>query len=312
MDKPTKIQYCEKCGTKIEKIEITHKPKPIKISTYMKDVISKLLWYTPNNKHSKQSYTEPILEDKLYEDFCFDYILNNMEVDPQNVTLIKHNKFFDNIETPYRESACRKCQVIFFQTDNDQTKTETLIRHIRNSVSHGYFNIIYGDTEKEDMFVGFDETPSGKCTAILHIQPVKLLNAIDFLTGEYPQLQEMLTAHALKKCGYKIGREEKFFDNNSCYEFDIIAEKNGKTYCFEIKDYKSKYIPQITITSQMLYYKNVSSQYNFTPVLLCDKSLLTEQTKQLLKGKNIIVLDRNCISNLLSGIDVLENISQGN
>ena len=47
----------------------------------------------------------------------------------------------------------------------NETKTSAVLRHIRNAIAHGYFNIV------ENLIVGFDYKPVNKyeekCTAFL-------------------------------------------------------------------------------------------------------------------------------------------------
>ena len=92
---------------------IVHDPKPISLSDDMDVIIKNLLWYAPNID-SYQAIKNELIQDKIYDDFSFAYIMNKMGMDEnRDVKWIEPNDTFDDEDWDYYESEiCCNCQKI--------------------------------------------------------------------------------------------------------------------------------------------------------------------------------------------------------
>ena len=85
------------CGSRSTiNYEIVHNPQPIPLSETMDKVIKDLLWYAPNID-SYQAVKNELISDKIYDDFSFSYIMNQMQmVEERDVKWIEPNDPFDD------------------------------------------------------------------------------------------------------------------------------------------------------------------------------------------------------------------------
>ena len=92
------------CGSRITvNYEIVHNPQPIPLSETMDKVIKDLLWYAPNID-SYQAVKNELISDKIYDDFSFTYIMNQMQmVEERDVKWIEPNDPFDDDDWNYYE-----------------------------------------------------------------------------------------------------------------------------------------------------------------------------------------------------------------
>ncbi len=89
-------QCCEKPNMK--EYDIIHKPIPLELDEKMDNIIKSVLWYVPNID-SFQAPKLEIIENKIFEDFVFDYILNLLGMDKEkDVKLLNHNDVVDDTD----------------------------------------------------------------------------------------------------------------------------------------------------------------------------------------------------------------------
>ena len=222
------------CGDRITvNYEIVHNPQPIPLSEAMDKVIKDLLWYAPNID-SYQAVKNELISDKVYDDFSFTYILNKMKmVEDRDVKWIEPNDPFDeNDWSFYENSICTHCQKIIVTRQKNLSKTNDLLRCLRNCIAHGHFAIV------DDYIIGFNKhttknNPDGVKKAVIKIKPEMLLSALRSLTS--PMAKELLVAYAFEKAGYTIIQQPA-----ASYQLDLLIEKAGKQYTIEIKDYRGQ------------------------------------------------------------------------
>lgn len=213
--------------------EIVHNPQPIALSNDMDEVLKNLLWYAPNID-SYQATKSELISDKVYDDFSFTYILSKMGmVENQDVKWIEPNDPFDEDDwTFFENSICTRCQKIIVTRQKNLSKTNDLLRCLRNCIAHGHFSIV------DDYIIGFNKhttknNPKGVKKAVIKIKPEILLTALRSLTA--PMGKELLVAYAFEKAGYTVIQQPAV-----SYRFDLLIEKAGKKYAIEIKDYRGQ------------------------------------------------------------------------
>ena len=241
------FEKCCGCRSSVA-YEITHNPKPISLSYDMDEIIKNLLWYAPNID-SYQAGKNELIQDKLYDDFSFTYILNYMKMDEKkDVKWIEPRDSFDDDEWNYFvEGICCNCQKIIITRQKNLSKTNDLLRCLRNSIAHGHFAIV------DDYIICFNKNnsktnPDGIRKAVIKIKPKLLLDALKLLAS--PKAKEQLLAYAFRRIGYNISRE---LDSQK-WRFDLLLEKDGKKYVIEIKDYVISSSPKHRTISRSIGY----------------------------------------------------------
>lgn len=295
------VRCCESCNTIAYKI--IHNPQPIDLSDVMDKTIKNLLWYVPNID-SFQAVKNELISDKLYDDFSFTYILNKMGmVEDRDVKWIEPNDSFDKNDWNYFEnSICTHCQKIIITRQKNLSKTNDLLRCLRNCIAHGHFSIV------NDYIIGFNKhttknNPNGVEKAVIKIKPEMLLSSLRSLTS--PIAKELLVAYAFERVGYKVIQQPKTQE----YAFDLLVEKDGRQYAIEIKNYEGHLFLHPEHLEGIL-----SSAEEMSPdierVLLIDTSRVTKAVRTLEKKVgNIRIVDISQVKALLqeNPIDILAN-----
>lgn len=289
-------EFLECCSsTSKVKYTIEHRPKPIELSQDLLIAIEHLLWYVPNIS-SVQSKKHEMIEDNVYSDFCFSYILSRIGLSPSDVKWITGTGGIpQELIDKYTGEVCVNCQKLILKASN-KTKTSDLLRHIRNCIAHGNFNVC------GDMLIGFD-TYKDDTTAIVKIRPQTLLNALKML--DHPITKEALFAYGFEKLGYHVERQQ------GNIRWDMVISKESRKYCVEIKVAKSKgqYIHEDEFSSMIgRYLERQMPSNDMIPVLIIDTGRLTVAAKKKFSDKSFKVIDINAIKQMLQGIDVLAEI----
>ena len=294
------------CGSRITvNYEIVHNPQPIPLSETMDKVIKDLLWYAPNID-SYQAVKNELITYKIYDDFSFTYIMNQMQmVEERDVKWIEPNNPFDDDDWNYYEkSICNNCQKIIITRQKNLSKTNDLLRCLRNCIAHGHFAIV------DDYIIGFNKhttknNPEGKKKAVIKLKPGLLLDAIKSLTS--PMAKELLVAFAFERAGYTIIRQP-----GASYWFDLLIEKNEKQYAIEIKDYRGKpYLHPEHINSFL--YASEQLLPSVERVLFIDTSRVTKAVREIEKElNNFRIVDLSQVKDLLQEkpVDILFPVEQ--
>lgn len=188
----------ENCKKKVP-YTIEHEKKPLDLTKEMTKNLEYLLWYVPNI-NSAQSQENELTSSLNFENFVFGIIKNYMNLENKDVVFLEY--IDRDIVKFYDKKICPHSQKIILTKSEGESKTDCLLRHIRNSLAHGNFNIV------EDMLVGFDYKygPGGEeiCTGIFKIFPKNLLRGLSSLDEEVTA--EGLAQIALQRTGYQLER----------------------------------------------------------------------------------------------------------
>lgn len=286
----------EQCKNRVP-YSIKHKNRPLKLSEDMTKTLEYLLWYVPNI-NSAQSQDNELTSSLNFENFVFGIIKNYMSLENKDVAFLE---YIDNdIVKFYEKKICPHSQKIILTRSEGESKTDCLLRHIRNSLAHGNFNIV------EDMLVGFDYKfgPQGSeiCTGIFKIFPKNLLRGLSSLDEEVTA--ENLAQIALQRTGYDL---ERFNNEDRETSFDFYVKKGSKRYALEIKKYKDTEVLSEKEVQKLL--DKFSDLYErIIPVLFVNTSFLKKETKEKLKKERVIILDIKNILKMLDGRDILAEI----
>lgn len=144
---------CEKISYSIE-----HNKKPLELSKMLVEAIEMLLWYSPNNKNSSQSFRNEYLSDITFDNAVMTYFTRYMGMKSEDIRFIEEPSIPQNLLSPYMNKACVPCQKIIVARKNSkkeqESKMDCIIRHLRNCLAHGRFNFLFGDN-----IIGFDTLP---------------------------------------------------------------------------------------------------------------------------------------------------------
>lgn len=286
----------EDCEKKVS-YSIKHDDKPLKLSEEMTKNLEYLLWYVPNI-NSAQSQENELTSSLSFENFVFGIIKNYMNLENKDVTFLDY--IDPDIVKFYDKKICPHSQKIILTKSAGESKTDCLLRHIRNSLAHGNFNLV------EDMLVGFDYKfgPGGQeiCTGIFKIFPKNLLRGLSSLDEEVTA--EGLAQIALQRTGYDL---ERFNNEDRDTSFDFYVKKGAKRYALEIKKYKDTEVLSEKEVQKLL--DKFSGLYEkIIPVLFVNTSFLKKETKEKLKKERVIILDIKNILKMLEGRDILGEI----
>ena len=286
----------EECEKKVS-YSIKHEDKPLKLSEEMTKNLEYLLWYVPNI-NSAQSQENELTSSLSFENFVFGIIKNYMNLENKDVAFLDY--IDPDIVKFYDKKICPHSQKIILTKSSGESKTDCLLRHIRNSLAHGNFNLV------EDMLVGFDYKfgPGGQeiCTGIFKIFPKNLLRGLSSLDEEVTA--EGLAQIAIQRTGYDL---ERFNNEDRDTSFDFYVKKGAKRYALEIKKYKDTEVLSEKEVQKLL--DKFSGLYEkIIPVLFVNTSFLKKETKEKLKKERVIILDIKNILKMLEGRDILGEI----
>ena len=268
-------------------------PRPKDWDKDVMDAIQMLLWYIPNID-SVQSFSDDLIRSKAFENLTFDYVLDCLGMSYKDVLFIRPGgEIFDEYWDYYQGEVCTSCQKIIIVRQKNKTKTEDLLRCIRNAVAHGDFTVV------GDMFVGFNEH-KGEKKAIIKIRPKNLIRALSNISIQSEYNKAKLIDANLRKNGFKTQVEPKIVDKETkrIYYLDILAEKNGLKYIVEIKDISYKTYLSLgefmRILESVEKYRKALDQEKAKLVLVIDEARLTKECWQIAeKYDDLIVLDLN-------------------
>ena len=280
--------------------KIEHSPRPIKLSEEMDKIIKNLLWYIPNID-SYQATKNELISDRIYDEFSFTYIMEQMGMkESRDVRWIGQKEVISKEDWEFFEGEiCTNCQKIIVAKYSTLSKINTLLTTIRNSIAHGHFAIV------EDYIIGFNlklssKDPEGLRKAIIKIKPKPLLSALEKLAS--PMGKELLLAYAFRRVDYDVTEPK-----NRSRDFDLCLEKNGKKYVIEIKSYRGQ--TYLHPEHVMRFLKRAEKSLpGVERILLVDTSRVTKSVRQLeSKIKDFRIADINDVKLLLGEepVDIL-------
>lgn len=287
------------CSNPVE-YSIHHK-KPLELSPEMTKMIEYLLWYVPNID-SIQSPKNELVESLTFDNFTFGILKSYMGLTNKDVAFLD---FIDpQIVNYYSKKICPDAEKLILTLGRNESRTAALLRHVRNAIAHGFFNLV------GDLFVGFDYRTEGsklvECTAIIKIRPASLLEALTSLDSEVTA--ERLATMAFQQTGYHVTQNQ---NKSSDSRFDFYLRKNQKQYAVEVKKYPNdEILPHSEVDALVRQFERICKEC--TPVLFINTSLLSEKSKEQLLQERVILLDSKNIQKMLNGRDMLAEIDRDN
>lgn len=278
---------------------LIHKEIPIKLSSDMWAALAYLLWYVPDIS-SIQSKSNELISNKEYDYYTFVEIMTYMDLRDEDCLFT--NQIDEKIASEYKKRICTNSQKLILSQSDGETKTESLLRHIRNAIAHGSFNIV------DDLMVGFDEKIIGKdeakTTAIFKIKPKNLLNALKMLNEDLTN--QKLISKALKNTSYWVEPYQEGFERSN--KFDLYAKKNERRYAVEIRNYKSQRDIDKGFARKLADNFEKLKNERVRPVLVINTSFLQEESKNELIAADVLILDVKNIKKMLKGRDMIREI----
>lgn len=281
------------------KYQIKHQEIPISLSKELREGIYYLLWYVPNIK-SEQSEKNELLLNPQYDDFIFVELMNAMDLADEDVLFTE--TITNHMISPFLVEICTKCPKIMMTIAGGETKTMALLRHIRNAIAHGNFNVI------GNMVVGFDlqrYEDKVEYRGFFKINPNRLLDALRKIQFDYNSQQ--LIKEAFNNTGYFIESYQEKYKRS--HDFELFARKNNKKYAIDIKNYKyDKVVDQDFVKQLIIQYEGLVN--DITPILIINTSFLDDSSKKELLTHNVIILDVKNIQKMIKGRDMVAEIER--
>lgn len=288
----------DSCNNK-KKYSITHEEIPIHLSRDLREAIYYLLWYVPNIK-SEQSETNELLLNPEYDEYLFLEIMKAMDLADTDVLFTE--SISEDLIKPFLNEICTNEQKLIMTIAGGETRTMAVLRHIRNAIAHGNFNVI------DNLVVGFDIQRYEHTTeyrGFFKIDPTNLLDALKKIQFDYNS--QKLVVSAFKNTGYFIEPYEEKYKRS--HEFELFAKKNGNKYAIDIKNYKYNN----TVSEEFI--NNLLDQYEgllegITPILIIHSAYLDDRSKDKLLNRNVIILDVKNVKMMISGRDMVAEIER--
>lgn len=284
------------------KYEIKHKNIPIKLNKDLDEAIKYLLWYVPNI-NSEQARREDLLTNREYDDYIFVELMEAMNL--RDIDVLFTDEIPKFIVKDFKEGICLNDQKIVMTLADGETKTMSLLRHIRNAIAHGNFNVV------ENLLIGFDIKKLAEekieYRSIFKINPKGLVIALRRILFDLSN--EEFISEAFRRAGYKVEPFQEEYQRS--HLFDLFARKNDRRFAIEIKNYKSTdKISDDIIHNLIKDFKGLGQ--GFIPILIINSSYLTERSKEKLLKADVIVLDIKNIKKMHKGRDMVAEILRDN
>lgn len=291
----------QRCKNKIE-YQIKHEEIPIKLDENLDEAIKYLLWYVPNI-NSEQANKEDLLTNIEYDDYVFEELMASMKL--RDIDVLFTNSIEDYIVEDFKEGICTNDQKIVMAIADGETKTMSLLRHVRNAIAHGNFNVVEG------LLVGFDikrlAEEKIQYRGIFKINPEGLLRALRKILFDLSS-QEFIS-EAFRKAGYWVEPYQEEYQRS--HRFDLYAKKDGKRFAVEIRNYDYGHkVSKKEISSMIKDFRGAVE--DLIPVLIINSTYLTDAAKNKLLRERVIILDIKNIKKMHKGRDMVSEILRDN
>lgn len=288
----------DSCDNK-RKYKIKHDDVPIKLSKDLREAIYYLLWYVPNIK-SEQSEVNELLLNPQYDDYLFFEIMKSMNLNDSDVLFTES---IDNeMIRPFLSEICTKEAKLIMTKAGGETKTMAVLRHIRNAIAHGNFNVI------DNIVVGFDLKRYDDKTeyrGFFKLDPTNLLGALKKI--QFDSNSQKLITTAFNNTGYFVEAYEEKYQRS--LDFELFARKNGKKYAIDIKNYEYEAVVSDEFIEKLLnQYEGLLD--SITPILIIHSSYLNDKSKKELLDHDVIILDVKNIKKMIDGRDMVAEIER--
>ena len=283
--------------------------RSINKSTDIFNAITTLMWYSPNMHSSSRSISISYLSNPIFENAIITYYLRYLKLLPEDICFIpvsskKEDKISDKYLKPYLNSVCCNCQKIIITKHENETKPESIARHLRNCIAHGNFSL-----SEENGFVGFDRIKKNY-TAVIKLNSITIYNLFnqvinyqDFTIShifQYAFLKAHYQVISIVTKGYNYGQEESDEEivfairSNRAFRINCSRYRENK----RIEDFKE--IDEYVVSFDKQFHKDVS----YIDLYYCE----TEKSIRML-ADNRYAIGKNVLESLCKGDNrMLDNI----
>ena len=291
----------QKCKNKI-KYQIKHDKVPIKLDPNLDEAIKYLLWYVPNI-NSEQAKEEDLLTNMEYDDYIFEELMVAMKL--RDIDVLFTNSIEDYIVKDFKEGICTNDQKIVMTLADGETKTMSLLRHVRNAIAHGNFNVVEG------LLIGFDikrlSEDKIQYKGIFKINPEGLLRALRKILFDLSS-QEFIK-EVFSKSGYWVEPYQEEYQRS--HRFDLYAKKNGRSFAVEIRNYEYGHkVSKKEISKMIKDFRGAVEK--LIPILIINSTYLTDAARNKLLRERVIILDVKNIKKMRKGRDMVSEIIRDN
>lgn len=291
----------QRCKNKIS-YEIKHEEIPIKLDSNLDEAIKYLLRYVPNI-NSEQANKEDLLTNLEYDDYVFEELMAAMKL--KDIDVLFTDSIEKRIVDDFKDGICLNDQKIVMALADGETKTMSLLRHVRNAIAHGNFNVVQG------LLIGFDIKRLSKdkiqYRGIFKINPEGLLRALRKILFDLSS-QEFIS-EAFRKAGYWVEPYQEEYQRS--HRFDLYAKKNDKRFALEIRNYEYGHKVSKKDISKMIKDFRAGAD-DLVPVLIINSNYLTDAARNKLLREKVIILDIKNIKKMHKGRDMVSEIIRDN
>lgn len=284
------------------KYQIKHNNIPIKLNEDLDEAIKYLLWYVPNI-NSEQARREDLLTNKEYDDYIFEELMTLMSL--RDIDVLFTDEIPNYIIEDFKQGICLDDQKIVMTLADGETKTMSLLRHIRNAIAHGNFNVV------ENLVIGFDIKKLAEdkieYRSIFKINPKGLVKALRKILFDLSN--EKFISEAFRRAGYFVEPYQEEYQRS--HRFDLYAKKKDRRFAIEIKNYKSMDKLSDHIIHNLIKDFRGAPE-GLIPILIINSSYLTERSKDKLLKADVIILDIKNIKKMHQGRDMVAEILRDN
>lgn len=256
------------------------------------------LWRLPET-HSIQANCNTIFSIDTYSDYLMKLLMEKLSVTEDDVKIVTDSAGLSKNDVEfYEEEICLNCTKLIFSKSKKRITIQEFLRHLRNCIAHGRFNIVRG------IFIGFDmvldnNSNLSKYTAVIKVPFDNLSNLVTDICNiaDIGDFYIML----LNDLGYLTKKEN---------EDTILAEKDGVKYLIKIRHYSGRYINKSDVVNFINEIDHIENKGLYF-VLIVDSTYETKETKLFLQEKHVAVLDKSSLKELLTGKDLFNEICSG-
>lgn len=258
---------------------------------------SHLLWHLPEVDSFQASHDTPLSED-IYDDLFVDLIKEKLGLSNDDIKIddTHPDHTIDDSDAAYFEDKlCLNCSKVIIAKAKGKDKTTSFLSHVRNSIAHGYFNIVDG------VFIGFDHPRYGgrKYTGVIKVRFDKLQKLLN--TIETIQDTQSLYRYFLSKMGYQIC--------DSANGLDFLIEKDDRRYYLEFKKFAGRYIDKEELVDYIASRRYIDKT-DVTFILIVDSTYTNSKINSFLVDHNICILDKKWVKELIQGKDIFEELTE--
>src|SRR5690625_2321001 len=218
------FQYCCNDPNKMQ-YNIIHQPKPIEMIPELRRSIERMLWYVPGIPSVQSEQENYLIDDPLYSDAVFDMVLETMNISREmDVKIETRQELSTDDFAYYANSICVACQKLILTKYTYETTLRAMLRHIRNAIAHGNFNVI------DNLVLFIDENRNNK-TSIIKIDILALDRVLKQVEAYNGITQEKVLSNVFRNLGYEV----KSGDCQNNVGIDMILQKGEKNYGAQIK-----------------------------------------------------------------------------